>query len=148
MGSERFDPYATGVKGVEGFPGQYSWLNCWHSAWVGKSGAGKTSDVINKLLRMDLPYYHRYSHFYIFSDQVNSTRADNPWLLLKNAIKTGLVDGGKFTFLTKLSKQNINKIQRREKGDKEALMIVDDKADELGRAPFSLIDARKAHGLH
>ena len=109
---------------------------------------GKTTDVIGKIIRRDLPYYDFYSHFWIFSDQALSNEKNNPWGLLKIAIKRGILDGSKFTFFGELSKDNINKIKRRAKTDRPALMIVDDKADELGKAPFSLIDARHEHTLH
>ena len=39
-------------------------------------------------------------------------------------------------------------IQRRNKQGNMACMIIDDKADELGKAPFSLIHARHHHGLY
>jgi hypothetical protein len=87
-------------------------------------------------------------NFYIFSDQALSKKKNNPWRLLKLAIERGMLDGSKFTFFGELSKDNINKIKRRPKTDRPALMIVDDKADELGKAPFSLIDARHEHTLH
>ena len=152
----RHDCYATGLDEGEIFHSPYHWLNCWHSAWVGKSGSGKlghlfstfsviisfftigkTTDVIGKIIRRDLPYYDFYSHFWIFSDQALSNEKNNPWGLLKIAIKRGILDGSKFTFFGELSKDNINKIKRSAKTDRPALMIVDDKAKELGKAPFS-----------
>ena len=40
---------------------------------------GKTTDVINKLIRPDLPYRRYYSHVFIFNVQFSDPSPSNPW---------------------------------------------------------------------
>ena len=104
---------------------------------------GKTTDVINKLIRPDLPYYRRYySHVFIFSVQFSDPSPSNPWNLLKVAIQKGMLDKAQFTFFTSLDKKNFLIIQRRIKNGNECLVIIDDFADQLGDRYHSLSSTR------
>ena len=71
---------------------------------------GKTTDVINKLLRPDLPYRRYYSHIYIFSAQFGDTSLANPWNLIKEAFKRGMLKQAQFTFFTSLDKKNLSRV--------------------------------------
>ena len=102
---------------------------------------------INKLIRPDLPYRRYYSHVFIFSVQFSDPSPSNPWNLLKVAIQKGMLDKVQFTFFTSPDKKNFMIIQRRTKNGNECLVIIDDFADQLGSAPFSLLHARQRTGM-